>query len=55
MGIRKEINDMIIERGGKPPVNGGIAASIDVLSKLLKNEGSNGGTIARVDGHTLIL
>lgn len=34
MGIRKEINDVIVARGGKPPVNGGIAASIDALSKL---------------------
>ena len=42
MGIRKEINDMIIERGGTPPVNGGIAASIDALSKLLNVGGGSG-------------
>lgn len=46
MGIRKEINDMIIERGGTPPVNGGIAASIDALSKLLNVGGGSGGGVS---------
>lgn len=44
MGIKSELHEAILKRGGKVPPYGGIAAAMDELNKLPVGGGGGGGS-----------